>query len=799
MHTTDRHTARESTILIIDDDPTNLSIITEYLSDSPYTLLVAEDGEKGLKRADYVRPDLILLDIMMPGIDGYETCRRLKAADTTRDIPVIFMTALTETEHKVRGFAAGAVDYIVKPFQREEVLARVGVHLRIRELTCRLTEANESLEKRVEERTAELKNSERRLADIINFLPDATFAIDLDGKIVLWNRAAEEISGVGAADMLGKGNYEHALPFYGIRRPVLVDLVLKPFAEIERLYSHVKIENGHVFGESYTHSRHGQAYMLGIAAPLYDSAGKVVGAIEAIRDITERKQAEEEHVRLATALDQAAEAVFISDTDWVIQYVNPAFEKMSGYPRHEIIGSHSSILRPDRHDPMLYKNHRETVARGEVWSGHLVARRKDGTCYEAEVTASPIRDKERRIINYVSIHRDITHEIKLEKELRQAQKMEAIGTLAAGIAHDFNNILTAIVGFTQMALFKIPEDNPGRQDMEKVLASSSRATDLVRRILAFSRQSDQGRKTVHLVPIIDEVMKLLRSSLPTTIEIRRVSAIARDRDQMIADPTQLHQVVMNLCTNAAHAMRAGGGTLSIELGEVEIDASLVTRYRNLTPGPYLRLTVSDTGHGIDPAVMERIFDPYFTTKKPGEGTGMGLAMVQGIVKSHGGAVTVYSEVGQGTTFQVFLPMIAGDVEQVKAAPEPVPRGHERILFVDDEQVLVELGRDMLESLGYTVTITTSSLDALALFRDRTGDFDLIVTDLTMPGLTGKMLAKEILAIRPDTPILLCTGFSESIRGKQLESGIRDVLMKPYQLAILAKMVRNVLDGDSKKS
>lgn len=793
MHSTAGYPARESVILIIDDDPTNLAIITEYLNDSPYTLLVAEDGEKGLKRAEYVRPDLILLDIMMPGIDGYETCRRLKAADATRDIPVIFMTALTEIEHKVRGFAAGAVDYIVKPSQREEVLARVGVHLRIRELTSRLTEANESLEKRVEERTAELKNSERRLADIIDFLPDATFAIDLEGKIILWNRAAEVITGVKAADMLGKNNYEHALPFYRVRRPVLVDLVLKPVAEVERLYSQVKIENGHVSGESYTYCSHDQMYMLGMAAPLYDSAGRVVGAIEAIRDITERKRAEEEHVRLATALEQAAEAIFISGTDWVIQYVNPAFEKMSGYPRHEIIGRHTSILRPDGHDPAWYENYQEKVGRGEVWTGHLAARRKDGTCYEAEVTVSPIRDKEHTIINYVYTHRDITHEIKLERELRQAQKMEAIGTLAAGIAHDFNNILTAIVGFTQMALFKIPENNPGRRDMEKVLASSSRATELVRQILTFSRQSDQGRKTVHLITIIDEVMKLLRSSLPTTIEIRRVNSIAPDRDLISADPTQLHQVIMNLCTNADHAMRAGGGTLSIELTEVEIDASLVTRYRNLTPGPYIRLTVSDTGHGMDAAVMERIFDPYFTTKEPGEGTGMGLAMVQGIVKSHGGAITVYSEVGQGTTFQVFLPMIAGAEEQAKAAPEPIPGGHERILFIDDEQVLVELGRDMLESLGYSVTVTTSSLDAFVLFRQRPEAFDLIVTDLTMPGLTGRLLAKKILAIRPDMPIILCTGFSESIRGKQLESNIRDVLMKPYHLAVLAKMVRKVLD------
>ncbi|WP_298273189.1 PAS domain S-box protein [Geobacter sp.] len=286
---------RKFTILIVDDDASGREAVSAVLKKADFDIIVAEDGENGLKRAHEARPDLVLLDVIMPGIDGFEVCRRLKASEETHDIPVILMTALAATEHKVRGFEAGAVDCVTKPFQRAELLARVGVHLRIRELTRRLQEANDSLEKRVDERTAELMTSKRRLTDIINFLPDAIFAVDLEGRITLWNRTAEEFTGVKAQDMLGKGNREYALPFYGIRRPLLIDLVLSPSLQIEDLYPSVKRINGKVTGESYARNvKRGEAYMLVTAAPLYDSEGKMVGAIESVRDITNRKQAEEE-------------------------------------------------------------------------------------------------------------------------------------------------------------------------------------------------------------------------------------------------------------------------------------------------------------------------------------------------------------------------------------------------------------------------------------------------------------------------------------------------------------------------
>lgn len=668
---------REPVILVIDDDPNNMTIVADYLEECSYTILVAEDGESGLSRAEYARPDLILLDVMMPGIDGFETCRRLKLSGKTRDIPVIFMTALAETEHKVKGFEAGAVDYITKPFQREEVLARVGVHLRIRELTSRLSEAKESLEMRVEERTAELAKAVSALHD----------------------------------------------------------------------------------------------------------------------EIVERERGEAERVRLATAIEQAAEAIFITDAQWHITYVNPAFERMNGYSRDEVIGLNTRFLRSGTHPREFFSQLREVLRREDVWGGRITTRRKDGSLYEADTTISAVRDKRGEIVNYVTIHRDITNELRLERELRQSQKMEAIGTLAGGIAHDFNNILTAIIGYTDLAQRKISGNDAALRDLERVHEASLRAKELVNRILTFSRQSELERIPVQVAAIVEEVLRLLRSSLPSTIEISQHVSDAAQECIILADPTQIHQVLMNLATNAAHAMREQGGMLSISVSEIVADATLISLYPDLRPGPCVRLTVSDTGHGMQESVRERIFDPYFTTKKVGEGTGMGLAVVQGIIKNYGGAISVYSEPGQGTTFHIFLPKFTGDVELEAATGIVASGGPERILFVDDEVILAELGKELLGTLGYAVTASLDSREALQLFLADPQAFDLVITDMTMPGLTGKELARELLAVRPDIPIILSTGFSEHINEQQAKvTGIRGYIMKPYATSSLNSMIRSVLAG-----
>jgi signal transduction histidine kinase/ActR/RegA family two-component response regulator len=396
-----------------------------------------------------------------------------------------------------------------------------------------------------------------------------------------------------------------------------------------------------------------------------------------------------------------------------------------------------------------------------------------------------------------SLKRREAEKHQLEDQLRHAQKLEAVGTLAGGIAHDFNNILGIILGYTELVLPEIPQGSSLQSDLNEVLKATHRAKELVNQILIFSRQDKQERKPVQISLIAKEVLKMLRATLPTTIEIRQ--NFRAGLAAVLSDPTQIHQVLMNLCTNAAHAMRDKGGVLEVSLADVDIDADAAAQHPDLAPGQYQKLTVSDTGHGMDRSVKERIFDPFFTTKGPGEGTGMGLAMVHGIAKSHDGAVIVRSEPGKGTTFQVFFPTI---VSVITAEPEhlaPPPRGTERILFVDDEKPLGDIGKQTLEHLGYEVFARTSSIEALEVFKTQPDKFDLVITDMTMPNMTGADLAKAILHIRPDTPIILCTGFSEAISEEKAKAiGIREFVMKPIIRQKIARIIRRVLDQEKEQ-
>ncbi|MBW1720204.1 MAG: PAS domain S-box protein, partial [Deltaproteobacteria bacterium] len=383
---------------------------------------------------------------------------------------------------------------------------------------------------------------------------------------------------------------------------------------------------------------------------------------------------------------------------------------------------------------------------------------------------------------------------RLETQLRQAQKMEAIGTLAGGIAHDFNNILAAIIGYVELVKMKLPEDSEVLPDLDQILKSGFRAKSLVQQILAFSREQELKQRPLQLKYIVKESIKLLRSTLPADIEIKEY--IAEDVGIVNSDPTQMQQIIMNLCTNACHAMQKEGGIISVGLGNVELDDIASAQHMDLDPGIYLRLTVGDTGSGMTSEVMDRIFDPYFTTKDTGIGTGMGLPIVHGIVKNHDGGIIVYSEPGKGSTFHVYLP-IAKEVEEHPEAreKETLPRGHERILFVDDEPALAELGKQMLERFGYEVTATASSIDALEMFRSQPDRFDLVMTDMVMPKIRGDRLAKKLVEIRPDIPIIICTGRSEQMSEEKTKRiGIKALVMKPYVMKDLASIVRKVIDG-----
>jgi len=388
----------------------------------------------------------------------------------------------------------------------------------------------------------------------------------------------------------------------------------------------------------------------------------------------------------------------------------------------------------------------------------------------------------------------IAEKEKLNTQLQQAQKMEAIGTLAGGIAHDFNNILAAMLGYAELAQMKMKGQENILKDIDQVLQAGSRAKELVRQILAFSRQAKYERRPVEMDVVVNEALKLLRASIPATIEIK--TNIDSKGGTVLGDSTQIHQVLMNLCTNAYHAMRETGGTLTVSLSREDIlpEHPAINGFA-LTPGPYSKLQITDTGSGMTQAIMARIFEPYFTTRSKSEGTGMGLALTHGIVKEHGGHIAVFSEPKRGTVFTVFLPAMVSDLAGSAAEKlEPLSGGTERILFVDDEEGIMLMEQQILESLGYQVTAMSSGIEAFQRFMAGPDDFDLVITDMTMPQMTGAEMVQKILALRPDIPIILCTGFSELINeAKAKAMGIREFVMKPIVTRDIVGIIRKLLD------
>jgi nitrogen-specific signal transduction histidine kinase/CheY-like chemotaxis protein len=386
---------------------------------------------------------------------------------------------------------------------------------------------------------------------------------------------------------------------------------------------------------------------------------------------------------------------------------------------------------------------------------------------------------------------DITEAKRLQLQLQQVRKMESFGTLAGGIAHDFNNILGMIIGNAELAMDEIPKQNPAHLNLEEILEAGFRARDVVHQLLSFARKTKLEKKPVNIALIVKKSLKMLRSSIPASIEVRQ--NIAEDIDTILANPTQINQILINLSTNAHHAM-PHGGILEISLENVTLGENSAARYPDLTPGRYVNLKVSDTGHGISTTEMDRIFDPYFTTKEVGKGTGMGLAVVHGIVKSHEGAISVESEYGKGTLFSIFFPVIEKKAVPETEPVEELPTGSERILWIDDEEAILFAGRHRLERLGYRVETLQDPVKALELFRSDPNRFDLLITDMTMPKMTGDLLAQEILKIRPGMPIILSTGFNEKIDEKKARAlGVRQYIEKPLNKRILAQVVRRTLD------
>jgi len=520
--------------------------------------------------------------------------------------------------------------------------------------------------------------------------------------------------------------------------------------------------------------------------------GQVSGLIGAIVDVTESKKTEnviiQEKNKLDAVMSALKDGLTMQDTSYKILYQNAVHKQMMGDHKGELcFKAYHGIDQVC--DGCLLK---QCFKDGQVHRRETSAETDKGKKY-FEMSASPVFGNQGEIIGGIEAVRDITDRKELDEKLRHTYKMEAIGTLAGGIAHDFNNILTAILGYAELAELDTPAESPLKDKIEQIIKAGARAKELIQQILLFSRRGPENQQVLQPALIIKEGLKLLRGSLPTTIEIHE--EIAPDSGCILANPSNIHQILVNLCTNAFQAMENEKGILTVKLARVKVEEQDALT-AGVSAETFVELLVSDTGCGIDPKIVERIFEPYFTTKHVGEGSGMGLALVHGIVQGCGGFIKVESEPGEGTTFHVYFPAIeeGPSFGEEDRKPESLPAGDERILAVDDEESIVGVYKATLESLGYKVTAQFSSKDTLEVFRTSPESFDLIITDQTMPHLPGSELAKEILQIRPDIPIILCTGYSSMISEEKAKKiGIAEFLMKPVSKRDLAVAVRDVLD------
>ncbi|WP_291462064.1 PAS domain-containing sensor histidine kinase [Desulfobacula sp.] len=546
--------------------------------------------------------------------------------------------------------------------------------------------------------------------------------------------------------------------------------------------------------EAMAQKKDGSKFWAEFHGKMFDYRGKKV-RVTSVRDITERKLAEsiiqKERETLSIILESTPHGIAMIDNNGQYHYINSYFTKITGYTLNDIPTKKKWFEKvypdADYRKKVADTWEKDNIKQGMGKNQEFTIRCKNGQFKHIEFRSTFLKDQT------ISVLTDITDQKKLEIQLQQSQKMEAIGTLAGGIAHDFNNILFPVLGHTEILMMDIPDDSPTHDRLKKIYSGAIRARDLVKQILTFSRQDSFELKIMKLQPIVKEVLDFIRSTIPTTIKIRQ--DISSNCGVVKADSTQIHQIIMNLTTNAYHAMEETGGELTVSLKEIKLGKYEVIS-PDKGPGTYVCLSVADTGVGMDKELTKKIFDPFFTTKEKGKGTGMGLSVVHGIVTSMNGIIQAYSKPGKGTKIVVYFPVEERAFEkQNTQTKEPIQGGTEKILLVDDEEAIVTMEKQMFEHLGYQVTSYTGSIEALEAFRANPDKFDLVITDMTMPNMPGDQFVAELMKIRPDIPILLCTGFSETMSEEKAAAlGVKDFLIKPIVMKDFSEKIREVLDN-----
>jgi PAS domain S-box-containing protein len=748
-------------ILIAEDNAFSRTLLKKTLTKAGYKVFAAENGKVAweiLQQDD--APKLALIDWMMPGLSGIELCRKIREIDSAIPVYMILLTAKTDKEDVLEGFSAGADDFITKPFDSGELLARIQVGRRLVE-------------------------QQALLYCLIDSIPDPIYVKDSRGLYLGCNSAYARFVGTDANDIFSRSASD-ILPADQAKRCHMEDLRV--------------LANGtSAQSEGWTTAANGeQVYHETVKIPYLESAAGSTGMIGISRDLTKRMEMEQEMRRLAVAVEQSTECIKITDEDGVIQYVNAAFEATTGYSSDEIVGRKPDMLKSGKHDQVFYEKLWTTIVSGKTWAGELTNKKKNGTFYVEESVIYPIHGANESVVNYVSISRDITQEREFEKHLRQQQKMNAIGELAGGVSHDFNNILTAILGYVALCMNSVDEDSKIYSYLKEIVKAGDRATKLVRQILTFSRQEEQEFQLLELQPVIEDSLSMVQTTMRKSIVVDL--NIDPACGPILGDITQLQQVMINLCTNAAHALgKQQQGRLSVSLKQIEIqdqhpDEQLV----ELDPGHYACITVSDNGCGMPPEVLDRIFEPYYTTKKKGEGTGFGLSIVHGIVRKHRGQINVESAMNKGTTFTVYFPVLMKPVDQKKQAEElSAPTGSGRVLFVDDDEAVLSMGREILESFGYSVVTATNGRRALETFTLNPSAFDVLVTDYSMPESNGHELIRAALKVRNDIPAILCSGYMEKVDGEDLQAlGHAAYMAKPIDWKELSSTIQSVINARS---
>ncbi|MFA4827670.1 MAG: response regulator [Thermodesulfovibrionales bacterium] len=750
-------------ILVVDDQPQNNELLEAHLAPQGYEIVKAASGEEALEKLSNNQIDLVLLDVMMPKMDGFEVLKKLRADKKTRLIPVVMLTVLNETEDRVKALEAGCDDFISKPFDRHELLVRVKSLLRIKSLHDEVDEAREYAE------------------NIINTVREPLIALDQDLRVVTASRSFYEVFKVKPEETVGQLIYDLGDKQWNI--PKLREL-LETILPYQTSFDNYEVE--HDFATI------GRRIMLLNAQQIHRVWGKKMIILLAIEDSTERKRLEdllaESEERYRRIFETANDGiVLLEKREGNITNANPAAEKMFGYSEEECLGKNLQDIGVSL-DMSDFPTIMQTLNKsGIINYDDVQVKTKSGQYIDTDIY---LVDRAR--LAQCNI-RDVTGRKKLEEQLLQAQKMEAIGLLAGGIAHDFNNILQAIVGYGYLLQEDMRSDDPLRENVDQILVSADRAAEVTHSLLAFSRKQILNPKPIDINGMMMRFEKLLSRLIGEDIVL---SANLTDKDVIsMADAGQIEQVLMNLATNARDAMPRGG-RLTLDTQLVELDDTFIRDHGYGEPGMFAVISVSDTGSGMEKDTMAKIFEPFFTTKEVGKGTGLGLAMAYGIIKQHNGYINVYSEPEKGTTFRIYLPAIKATEEVIVAtAIEPLPsQGNETILVAEDDSTVRKLFSRVLQAYGYKVILAEDGEEAIKKFMDNKDKIQLVMLDLIMPKKSGKEVCDEIKRMRPDMKTLFSSGYTADRMDKDsmLKEGF-DFIMKPVSPKNLLRKIREVLD------